>query len=228
VTVGTVLRATVVWVMVTLGAAISAARADADPPGATTGIVAAVDQLAPEYGLDPALVRAVIATESAYDATAVSPKNAIGLMQLLPETAMRFGIANPFDPVQNLHGGMRYLRWLLDYFNGDLSRALAGYNAGEQAVVAYGGIPPYPETRAYVADVLQRYGRPERAMAVGRSHGVLIIRPNADGVPVVQRVRTSLAVAEKGASRCTRATVPSGALLIRCRWNARTAHTALP
>jgi soluble lytic murein transglycosylase-like protein len=119
-------------------------------------IVALVQRLAPEYRLDPELVLAVIEVESDYDPQARSPKNAQGLMQLIPATAARFGVTNVWDPVENLRGGMAYLRTLLDYFGGDLELALAAYNAGEQAVEEHGGIPPYPETRAYVKRVKRR------------------------------------------------------------------------
>ncbi|MFO1432932.1 MAG: lytic transglycosylase domain-containing protein [Candidatus Competibacteraceae bacterium] len=122
--------------------------------------------LAPGYSLDPELVLAVIGAESAFQVHARSPKNALGLMQLIPNTAERFGVQDPFDPLQNLHGGMAYLRWLLATFQGDLRLALAGYNAGEQAVVKYGGVPPYAETQAYVARILARYGRERQGAPV--------------------------------------------------------------
>jgi len=122
-------------------------------------IVEWVYQLAPRYGLDADLVLAIIAVESNFNARARSPKNARGLMQLIPDTAARFGVRDSTNPVQNLHGGMSYLRWLLAYFQGNLRFALAGYNAGEGAVEKYLGIPPYPETRSYVRKVIRRYGR---------------------------------------------------------------------
>jgi len=118
-------------------------------------IVALVQRLAPDYRLDPALVLAVIEAESNFDPNARSPKNAQGLMQLIPATAARFGVSDVWDPLANLRGGMAYLRWLLDRFNGDLALALAGYNAGEQAVLRHGGIPPYPETQGYVLRILR-------------------------------------------------------------------------
>lgn len=128
-------------------------------PAAPDRIARLVRQMAPKYGLDPALVIAVIAVESAFRADAVSPKNAQGLMQLIPDTAERFGVRDPFDMAQNLRGGMSYLRWLIDTFEGDLTLALAAYNAGEQAVARYKGVPPYAETQAYVRKLRVLYPR---------------------------------------------------------------------
>src|SRR5690606_8467899 len=106
---------------------------------------------------DPRLVLAVLRTESNFDPLARSPKNAQGLMQLIPATAERFAVRNAFDPVDNLRGGIRYLRWLLSYFQGDVTLALAGYNAGEGAVDRARGVPPYRETRAYVQRIRALY-----------------------------------------------------------------------
>ncbi|CAK0774140.1 soluble lytic murein transglycosylase [Gammaproteobacteria bacterium] len=106
------------------------------------------------WGVNAALVKAVIMVESGFYSDARSSKGAMGLMQLMPDTARRFGVENPMDPLQNITGGVRYLRFLLDSFAGDLSLALAGYNAGENSVIRYGGLPPYPETKEYVERVL--------------------------------------------------------------------------
>ena len=114
-----------------------------------------VQKLAPEYEVSPRLVMAIIRTESNFDPGAVSHKNAQGLMQLIPETSARFKVQNPFDPEQNIRGGMAYLRWLLAYFEGDVSLVAAAYNAGEGAVNRFRGIPPYAETRDYVARILR-------------------------------------------------------------------------
>ena len=122
-------------------------------------VAAWVNRLAPDYGLDPNLILAIIKTESNFDPQARSPKNALGLMQLIPSTAARFGVKDRADPIQNLHGGMAYVRWLLSFFGGDLRLTLAGYNAGEGAVEKYRGVPPYPETRNYIKKVLRAYGR---------------------------------------------------------------------
>ena len=114
-----------------------------------------VKKLAPHYELNPDVVLAVIAAESNFNPRALSSKNAKGLMQLIPATAARFGVRDIWDPEQNLRGGMAYLRWLLGYFNDDLPLALAAYNAGEQTVDKFGGIPPYPETRSYVRRITE-------------------------------------------------------------------------
>ena len=120
-------------------------------------VAARVRSRAPEYGLDPELVLAVIAAESAFHPLAESPKGARGLMQLMPATAKRFGVEDIWDPDDNLHGGMSYLRWLLRYYQGDVTLALAAYNAGEAAVDRYGGVPPYNETRQYVKRISKEY-----------------------------------------------------------------------
>ncbi|BAU50046.1 hypothetical protein SVA_3510 [Sulfurifustis variabilis] len=119
---------------------------------------ALVEQAAREYTLDSALLHAVIATESAYDPRAVSPKGAVGLMQLMPETARRYGVSDAFDPGENVRAGARYLRDLLARFDNDVALSLAAYNAGERAVIDRGyRIPPYKETLRYVPAVLARY-----------------------------------------------------------------------
>jgi len=118
-----------------------------------------VDSIATEQGIDPFLARAVIQAESAFYTRARSRTGALGLMQLMPKTAERFGVLDPFDPRQNITGGVKYLRWLSDNFNGDLPKVVAAYNAGEAAVARYGGIPPFAETRAYVPRVLQLYAK---------------------------------------------------------------------
>ena len=119
-----------------------------------------VQEAAERHNLDPALVKAVISTESGWNPSAISRKGAVGLMQLIPETAERFGVGNAFDPAQNVEGGTTYLKELLDRYNGDLTKSLAAYNAGEHAVDQSGGIPAYPETQRYVQKVTDAYFRP--------------------------------------------------------------------
>ena len=110
------------------------------------------------YSLDPKLVLSVIAVESNFQLGAQSPKAAMGLMQLIPDTAQRFNVRNAYDATQNMRGGMAYLRWLLSYYQGNIVYALAAYNAGEGRVDRYQGVPPFPETRAYVKRVIGLYG----------------------------------------------------------------------
>jgi hypothetical protein len=114
-----------------------------------------VDRIASEQGVESPLVHSVIRAESNYNPNAVSPKGALGLMQLIPATARRFGVSNAFDAQENIQGGVRYLRFLLDYYQNDYARAIAAYNAGEAAVDKYHGIPPYAETQNYVSRVAQ-------------------------------------------------------------------------
>ena len=128
-----------------------------NPTPAQLKVLELVRRLAPDYGVAPRLVMAVIRAESNFDPLAVSGKNAQGLMQLIPETAARFNVRKPFDPEQNIRGGLAYLRWLLAYFQGDVALVAAAYNAGEGAVNQYRGIPPYAETRGYVRRIREFY-----------------------------------------------------------------------
>ena len=112
-----------------------------------------IEDAAAKFGVSSDLVRAIISVESAFDEYAVSSKGAQGLMQLMPATARRFGVANPFDPAQAIMGGTEYLSYLLGLFHNNVDLAAAGYNAGENAVLRYGGVPPYKETRNYVLRV---------------------------------------------------------------------------
>ncbi len=169
-----------------------------------------VNRIATQYRLDPALMHAVISAESAYNPWAVSPKGAMGLMQLMPGTAERFGVGNPYDPIANMHGGARYLRWLLDRFN-DTRLAVAAYNAGEGAVQKYGNqIPPYPETQNYVVKVLNYHQQYQQAgglyntayastsSAYSRnSGGVVIITPRTGSRPASLTNRSTLSAAQQ-------------------------------
>ena len=113
--------------------------------------------IAPKFEMDPELVMAVINTESGFNVKALSPKQAQGLMQLIPKTAKRFGVVDVWNPVENIIGGTAYLHWLTRHFSGDLKLVLAGYNAGEAAVEKYQGIPPYRETQNYVKRIIKQY-----------------------------------------------------------------------
>ncbi len=124
---------------------------------ANTEMEEIVQAAAKRHKLDPALVKAVIGTESGWNPYAVSQKGAMGLMQLVPATAERLGVGNPYDPAQNVEGGATYLRSLLDHYDGDLTKSLAAYNAGERVVDEYGGVPRYPETEMYVQKVTNAY-----------------------------------------------------------------------
>ncbi|MGH9767166.1 MAG: lytic transglycosylase domain-containing protein [Blastocatellia bacterium] len=135
--------------------------ASQDLRGQTTGdakIDALLVSAATRHGIEPLLLYSVMCQESQFKSQAISPKGARGLMQLMPATAARFGVRNIFDPEQNIYAGARYLRFLLDLFDGDVSLALAGYNAGEGAVKKYGyTVPPYRETVNYVRKIKRRY-----------------------------------------------------------------------
>lgn len=125
-------------------------------PGRIEGLIRTASD---RYGVDANLVRAVIKAESDFNTQARSPKGAQGLMQLMPETARLHNVSNVYDPDENIDGGVRHLRLLLDRYQGDLRLTLAGYNAGIQAVEKYGGVPPYPETREYIRRVLDYHRR---------------------------------------------------------------------
>jgi hypothetical protein len=133
-------------------------------------------EAAERHQVDPALVKAVIATESGWNPHAVSNKGAMGLMQLVPGTAQRYGVGNPYDPVQNVDGGTRYLKSLLERYNGDVTKSIAAYNAGEHAVDASGGVPHILETQRYVRKVTDAYFRP------GLNHSAALWTPPKDPV----------------------------------------------
>jgi hypothetical protein len=133
------------------------AGSEASPPDRLDRIVR---DAAERHQVDPALVKAVISTESGWNPHAVSRKGAVGLMQLIPETAQRFGVGNLYDPAQNVEAGTTYLKTLLDRYDGDLNKSLAAYNAGEHAVDRSGGVPAFRETRQYVRRVTDAYFQP--------------------------------------------------------------------
>ena len=122
-------------------------------------IDALVSDNAQSQNVDPALIKAIIANESGFNANATSNVGAQGLMQLMPGTAAGLGVTNSYDPAQNVAGGTKYIKGLLDHFNGDVRLAVAAYNAGPGAVEKYGGVPPYAETQNYVQNVLSSYAK---------------------------------------------------------------------
>ena len=143
-----------------------------------TEIDSAIDKAAKRHGVDPNLVRAVIKVESNFDPRAVSRKGAMGLMQLMPDTARKLNVDNPFDPQQNVDAGVRHLKNLLTSYHGDVRLTLAAYNAGEMAVARAGGVPNFPETRNYVQQITQRYRNGPSSGPAG------IVRPGAEPIRV--------------------------------------------
>jgi soluble lytic murein transglycosylase-like protein len=129
-------------------------------PNAASAYRRLIQQAGDQHGVSPALIEAVIQVESGFRPRAVSKKGAQGLMQLMPSTAARFDVTNSFDPEQNILAGTRYLAWLLGLFGGDVQLACAAYNAGEQAVLRFGGVPPYPETQEYVRKIWTLLSKP--------------------------------------------------------------------
>jgi len=152
-------------------------------PGA--GLPKLVDQIARLYKVDPLLVHSVIQVESNYNPLAVSPKGAQGLMQLIPSTARRFGVRNSFDAKENVKGGVMYLKYLQSLFS-DTRHVLAAYNAGEEAVIKFGGIPPYPETVNYVYQVGKRLGQ-LRAVQRSQSEAQAKEEPPKDTKPRIEQ-----------------------------------------
>jgi len=154
-----------------------------------------VKKVSVEKGLDPKLVDALVRVESGYNPAAVSRKGAMGLMQLMPATASRLGVADPFDPEQNVRGGVREFARLIDRYRGNLQLALAAYNAGEGAVARYRGIPPYKETRNYVSRILTIYtGKPYRLAGSYRASPVRMLTDPADGRTVITNQPTEQVV----------------------------------
>jgi soluble lytic murein transglycosylase-like protein len=130
------------------------AQAEPQPASRFDGMIRSI---ASHHGLEPSLIHSIIQTESDYDPYAVSPKGAAGLMQLMPETAKRYGVRNVFDPWENIEGGVKYIKDLMKLFGQKTDHVLAAYNAGQNAVKKYGGIPPYPETERYINKVKAAY-----------------------------------------------------------------------
>lgn len=131
------------------------------PPAADSPLSSLIDRSAQQHGVDPGLVRLVVQKESNFNPQAVSPKGAMGLMQLMPGTAALLGVQDPFNPAQNIDGGVRYLKQCLERFDNNVCLALAAYNAGPENVAKYQGVPPFAETRNYVANIVREYtGQP--------------------------------------------------------------------
>jgi soluble lytic murein transglycosylase-like protein len=140
-----------------------AQRAIAPASPAILDVNAAVSAASNRHQIDSDFINSVIHAESSFNPHAVSPKGAQGLMQLMPGTASKLGVDNPFDPAANVDGGTRYLRELLDYYHGDMAKTLAAYNAGPHRVAQYHGVPPYRETHAYVARIIREFNRKKLA-----------------------------------------------------------------
>jgi soluble lytic murein transglycosylase-like protein len=119
-----------------------------------------IQACARQFSVDADLIHSIIRAESAYESTAISPKGAVGLMQLMPETATQYDVADRFDPAENIKGGVKYLKDLIKLFNGNTAKVLAAYNAGQEALKKFNGIPPYAETREYIRRVMASYSKP--------------------------------------------------------------------
>ncbi len=150
-------------------------------------LIALVDEVARAEGVDTYLARAIIQAESAFNYKARSRAGALGLMQLMPSTAERFGVLDPFDPRQNITGGVKYLKWLSDYYAGDMRKVIAAYNAGEGAVNRHNGVPPYRETLAYVPKVLDLYQRKAVQPDPNAAGAMALLRKGRGGFDVEEK-----------------------------------------
>jgi len=166
---------------------VTPAAAAEEAPAPPARIDDAVEQIAAQHSLNADLLHAVIKVESNYNPVAVSNKGALGMMQLIPSTARRFGVANVFNPVENIQGGARYLRYLLDLYHWDYPLALAAYNAGEGAVAKYRGVPPYPETRNYLTLVGKQLSS-QKAKRAARPKPAPKLDETPEGQAHIQRV----------------------------------------
>ncbi|HEX6821443.1 MAG TPA: lytic transglycosylase domain-containing protein [Candidatus Sulfotelmatobacter sp.] len=174
------------------------------PARPKTDLTQVVNEISGKYRLDPDLVNSVIKAESEFNPHAISPKGAQGLMQLMPGTASQLGVPNAFDPQANVDGGTKYLRELLERYNFDLVKALAAYNAGPQRVERFGGVPPYYETRAYVAKIVRDFNKKkaaqEKAATAKKTSTVTSPTVNKTSAPV-KKTSTPIAQAKpSGAS----------------------------
>jgi len=150
----------------------AAAKTSGDP---RADIYALIREIALQHKVDPALVRSIIAAESGYNRFAVSSKGAQGLMQLMPETAKCYGVKDVFDETENIAGGVKYLKDLHGLFEGQTNLILAAYNAGQEAVKKWGGIPPYPETKEYIERVMKSYKKRAPIYAFTDDEGTLVV-----------------------------------------------------
>jgi hypothetical protein len=174
------------------------------PARPKTDLTQVVNEISGKYRLDPDLVNSVIKAESEFNPHAISPKGAQGLMQLMPGTASQLGVPNAFDPHANVDGGTKYLRELLERYNFDLVKALAAYNAGPQRVERFGGVPPYYETRAYVANIVRDFNKKkaaqEKAATAKKTSTATSVTVNKTSAPV-KKTSTPIAQAKpSGAS----------------------------
>ena len=158
---------------------VASAPASSPISGIPAEIRTLVDSIANRHGVDPDLVAAMMKTESSYDRWAVSPKGAMGLMQLIPETGKRFGVRDFFDPQQNIEGGVKYMRFLLDKFNGNIDLSLAAYNAGENLVARLGRIPHIEETQNYVKKIRGMY---TKGSALAPVLEAVVAEPSTGGI----------------------------------------------
>jgi hypothetical protein len=162
--------------------------AGAPGQGAERSVDAIIAGAAEKHAVDPHLVRAIVKVESNFNPEAISRKGAMGLMQLVPQTARRFGVSDIFDPEENVDAGVRYLKYLLGLYNGNLRLSLAAYNAGEKAVDRHSGIPPYPETRQYVNKISSLYGSGYIVNPFGLSLSIPARRPQPDRWGIMKRL----------------------------------------
>jgi soluble lytic murein transglycosylase-like protein len=192
------MRAILTGAAMTLAGAVGAAEVTPESGSAgvwdLSSLRSLIYEISLEIGLDPDLVDAVVRVESAYNPRAVSRRGAMGLMQLMPATASRLRVANPFDPEENVRAGVRELSRLVDRYAGNLLLALAAYNAGEGAVQQYRGVPPYRETRQYVRRIMSIYtGRPYDFSSRPPPRPVQMMRDPGSGETVITNVGRSLA-----------------------------------
>jgi Transglycosylase SLT domain len=194
--------------------AFSASRSTPRPTAAELNTV--VNSASETYHLDPDLVNSVIHAESGFNSHAVSPKGAQGLMQLMPQTANNLGVGNAFDPKQNVGGGSAYLRELLEHYNFDLVKALAAYNAGPERVEKYNGVPPFRETRAYVAHIIHEYNQKKIAQEKAeKAHALAEAKKAKAGASAARQAAAKSSVASAHSQTATSAGGSTNATLPR-------------